>query len=174
MTRPLARNEIAAKIFEDIRDRPYRVALSGEKPADNCYFKGTELIRLLTTLGYTVRARVGEIDWHDGPYPADVLALLDTSVLFTHFYPEIMMDDGNWFVLDPSWNKNFAQKYNLPFSEFGAANMPCFRIKKLYEPDEQAPYAWGWLSDKKVIEDYMAKTGAFFAALNGWLERENP
>lgn len=170
----MTREEIAAKIFEDIRERPYRVAVSADAPADNCYFKGVELIKMMTTLGYTMRGRVGEINWHDWPLPQDILALMNTDAPETHFYPEILMDDGNWYVLDPSLNKAFAQKFGLPYSEFGAANMPCFRITRLYEPNEQAPYAWSWLSDKTVIERYTEKMGPFMNALNEWLKRENP
>lgn len=167
------REKIARQIFDDIRDRPFRVATSINAPAANCYFKAMELVKLLTTLGYECRGRLGEIDWADTPCPLDILALKNPGVIDTHFYLEVFLD-GKWKIQDPTWNKSFALKHGLSYSEFGADNQSCFKITKLYDLETQAAYASGWLSDQSVIEKYMDDMGPFLTALNAWLEKENP
>lgn len=167
------REDIARRSFEKIRDRPYRVATSVHTPAANCYFKAMELVKILTTLGYETRGRLGEIDWADTPCPPEILVLRKEGVIDTHFYLEICLD-GQWKTLDPSWNKAFAVKFGLDYSEFGEDNQTCFKITKLYDLEQQANYAWGWLSDETTIQRYMEDMGPFLTALNEWLSRENP
>ena len=164
---------LARSVFEEIRDRPYRIAPTPEEKADNCYFKGTELIQKLTGFGYKMRGRLGDIDWHDGPYPHEVLALLPPDTFDTHFYPEIYMD-GEWKILDPSLNKSFAQQYGMPYSEFGADNESCFTIRRLFDFDEQAAYTNRWLTDDQFVYDYQSQRRQFFESLNDWFERVNP
>lgn len=166
------RNELAQNIFDEIRDRPYRVALYPEI-ANNCYFKSVELIQKLTDLGFPMRGRVGEIDWADTPCPPEILKLLPEDAVETHFFPEIMIDQ-EWRTLDPTWNKSFAVKYGLPYSEFGANNHSCFKIHRLYNLEEQAAYVWNFLNDKETADTYMQKARPFLTALNNWLEVENP
>lgn len=167
------RENIARQIFEEIRDRPYRVTTSVHTSAANCYFKAMELVKQFTTLGYECRGRLGEIDWADTPCPPEILALRKPGVVDTHFYLEIFLD-GAWKIIDPSWNKSFAVKYSLPYSEFGADNQACFKITKLYDLEQQATYAWSWLNDETTIAKYMEDMGPFLTALNKWLEKENP
>ena len=164
-------NDIAKEIFEEIRDRPYRVALYPDR-AENCYYKGTELIDRLTTLGFAMRARIAEIQWDDTPCPKELLSLHPTDADTTHFYPEIFLDN-EWKILDPSWNKSFAQKYDLPYSEFGQNNESCFKIHKLLDQEEQASYVAGWsakLENPQAFKQYEP----FLTALNEWLEEVNP
>lgn len=167
------REDITRKIFEEIRDRPYRVATSAHTPATNCYFKAMELVKPLTTFGYELRGKLGEIDWADTPCPQHILALRKPNVIDTHFYLEILLD-GRWKILDPSWNKSFALKHSLPYSEFGADNTSCFKITKMYDVESQTAYAWGWLHDPSLIEKYIDDMGPFLTGLNQWLEKENP
>ncbi len=169
----MGREHFAKEIFEEIRDRPYRGAIY-PNTAWNCYFKGIELIGRLATLGYLMRARIGEIHWEDTPLPPNIIALKPKDSLDTHYYPEIWMND-EWKILDPSWNKSFAEKYNLPFSEFGKDNESCFKIIKLYNETEQASYIETWLKkvDSKIVDERTDYT-LFINAMNKWLNDVNP
>ena len=133
-----------------------------------------ELVQKLTTLGYALRGRVGEIDWRDFPCPPEICDLLPPDAVETHFFLEIQ-DREDWYILDPTLNKSFAQKHNLPFSEWGNPdNQSCFRITRLYDLDYQAEYAWAWLSDPDTIAAYIDKNGKFLNAISAWLKTENP
>lgn len=167
---------VAQKIFEHIRDRPYRVATDPHTPADNCYFKSIELIKELTGYGYTLRARLGEIDWRDLPFlPDNIMAHYEhhTNTAHTHFYPEIYIDN-EWRILDPSWNKAFAENYDLPFSVFGEENQSCFKITKLYSHEEQIHYVSNWMNDAQKTKEFFSHTKEFFQHVNDWLKRNNP
>ncbi len=161
-------HDYAQTIFEEIRDRPYRGTTYPEK-SQNCYFKGTELLSRLTTLGFAMRARIGEMQWEDAPVPTEIVKLLPKDSISTHFYPEIFIDE-KWRILDPSWNKSFAQKYNLPYSKFGEDNESCFKITKLYDETEQAQYIKDWT--EKESND--SSNDLFITAMNNWLEDVNP
>lgn len=166
------RNDLAQKIFEEIRDRPFRTALYPEK-ANNCYFKSSELIQKLTDLGFSMRGRLGEVDWADTPCPPEILKLLPEDAVETHFFPEIRVD-GEWKILDPTWNKSFAVKFNLPYSEFNRENESCFKIHRLYDLEEQAAYVWTFLNDQQAADIYIKKARPFLSAINEWLDIENP
>lgn len=169
----MRREQIANNVFEEIRDKPFRVALSADRPANNCYFKCMELSQKLITLGYQVRGRLGEINWNNLSFiPNEILELFPQDQIDTHFYLEIFLNE-EWFILDPTWNKSFAQKFNQPYSVFGQKNKSCFQIVRLYNNEEQSDYAWTWLNDQTVIAEYTSKTGEFFKALNNWLEANN-
>lgn len=169
----MTRNDIAKQIFEEIRDRPYRGAIYPEK-AWNCYHKGTELLGKLAILGFPVRARIVEIDWQDTPVPKNILALIPEGSYETHFHVEIFMDD-EWKLLDPSWNKSFAKKFNLPYSKFGADNESCFKIINVLDEQKQAyHYTSHWLHQRDTNTEYFYAYKKFIVALNKWLEEVNP
>jgi hypothetical protein len=172
MSANLDREKIARKIFEEIRDRPYRVALYPDA-ADNCFYKGTEVIQKLTSCGYEMRARVGEFYWEDTPCPKEIVDLHPENEAALHFYPEIY-HDGAWKILDPSFNRVFSEKTGLPYSEFGEENEPCFPMEKLYNAAQQAEYTWKWVSNPQMMDNYMAENHDFLYALNLWLEEINP
>ncbi len=168
-------HECAQRIFEDIRDRPYRVALTPDLPADNCYYKGIELIKELTPLGYAMRARCGTVDWRDLdmiPHYIFEFYCEKTNIAHTHFYPEICLD-GRWLILDPSWNKTFAEEYGLPYSQFGADNISCFNIHKLFSQEEQIAYTAQCLNHDES-EIYFKEMERFYTEINHWLKQHNP
>lgn len=53
-------HDLAISVFEEIRNRPYAWSVQKDVHANNCYFKGIEVLQRLGSFGYAVRGCVGE------------------------------------------------------------------------------------------------------------------
>lgn len=157
----------ARALFADIQQRPYRVSTQAGVPADNCFFKGMELLQKLAVLGYTVRGRIGETYWDTGLFPADIVALAPQDIVCTHFYPEIMGDDGQWRIADPSFQPALAQ-HGFTIGSFDGTPTSCFPITRLYSQEESIAYQLQW-QDERLVADYFERSKTFLTRLNDWL-----
>lgn len=72
-------------IFDEIRNRPYAWSVAADRSANNCYFKGIELLQRLGILGYAVRGRIGET-FLDERVPEEIRHLYPSEFLLTHFW----------------------------------------------------------------------------------------
>ncbi|MAS87800.1 MAG: hypothetical protein CMH30_07490 [Micavibrio sp.] len=158
----------ARKIFEEIRDRPYRVMVTADDTAQNCYIKNKELLEELGMLGFGVRGRFCEMDWNDTPLPKDLVKLYPEDLLATHFYIEIE-ENGNWRALDASWNKELEER-GFPICTWEGDNPIGLKVKKLYNFDEQTAYLEEASKDE-IVEDYFTRAAPFLKALNKWLDK---
>jgi hypothetical protein len=155
----------AKKVFDKIQSRPYRVSTQAGVPADNCFFKGIELLQELGTLGYAVRGRVGETYWDPNIFPKEVLKLLNRESEVTHFFIEILLD-GEWKILDASFHPPLA-KFGFPIGGWDAGTL-CFPITRLYTQEESIAFQEKW-NQEGMIEEYFQREGLFLGALNKWL-----
>lgn len=156
-------NHAAAKqIFDEIRARPYGVSTESGVRAENCYFKGTELLQRLGTLGYAVRGCVGETYWDPKLFPADVLALEPREFQTTHFWCEALLDD-TWKALDPSFDPPLAA-HGFTVAEFGDGHL-CFPVTKHLTHEENIAYQAVW-SDPDHASRYYDASLPFLQALN--------
>ena len=161
------------KFFDEIRDKPYRISVSINERADNCYFKSIDLSEKLIPLGYTIRSKLGEMDWHSFPMPENIKTLIPKNVIQRHFYLEIFIDN-EWRILDPSLPKSLATNLNLPYSKFGKNNKSCFEMTRIYSPQEQSDYMIDALNNPQVWNEYFEKSQNFLKALNLWLTSLGP
>ena len=157
----------ARAIFHEMQSRPYAVTEVFGKTANNCYYKGIELIQRLSSLGYAVRGRAGETYWDAKLIPADILQLYPRQHLVTHFFVEAEID-GAWWTLDPSIDPAL-EKYGFQAGRWSEIPSLCFPITKLYNQDEQIAHVMKW-NDPSYVQSYFADAGTFLKKLNAWLD----
>lgn len=156
-------NHTAAKaIFDEIRARPYAVSQTPGVRAENCYFKGTELLQRLGALGYSVRGSVCDTYWDSKLFPADLLTLEPKDFKTTHFYCEAELD-GVWTPLDPSFDPALAA-HGFTVSEFGDGKL-CFPATRHFTQEENIAYQAVW-SDPDYTRRYFTASAAFLAGIN--------
>ena len=153
----------AIGIFKEIQARPYGLCLSPGVPANNCFFKGTELLRKLGTLGYTVRGRVCDTYWDKNILPAAAVDLLPTHMPCTHFFTEVMVD-GEWTIADASLQPSMA-KHGFTIGSFGKGGESCFPVTKLYSPEETIACTKDW-DDPAYTKNLYAEWVAGWSAIN--------
>lgn len=158
-------HEAARTIFNEIRARPYRVNTAPGLRAENCYFKGIELLQRLGALGYAVRGVIGETYWDPTVFPVELLRLLPEDTLATHFWCEAELD-GAWIALDTSFNPELA-KHGFAVSEFGDGVL-CFPITRRYAPDEMQEYMAAW-NEPGRADAFFKANASFFSAFNTWI-----
>lgn len=155
----------ARAIFEEIRNRPYAWSTELGKPANNCYFKGIELLQRLGALGYAVRGRVGET-FLDAKMPEEIRLLYPSEFQLTHFWVEVLLKDV-WHTLDASYDPGLASAgFNV--SEWHS-NRICFEITKAYTQQEAIAYQDMWM-DPEYARLYFEAVGPCATALNKWFD----
>jgi hypothetical protein len=162
----LDQHKEAQSIFYEIQARPYAVSEMVGKPANNCYFKGIELLQRLGVLGYAVRGRTGETFWDKALIPDEISSLYPKQHLVTHFFVEVEID-GVWWALDPTIDPAL-EKNGFQVGKWDESRTLCFPITKLYNHTEQIAYATQW-NDPAYAQSYFADAGLFLKRLNGWL-----
>lgn len=153
----------AQKIFEEIRSRPYEWSSVPGKSANNCYYKGIELLQRLGILGYAVRGRVGET-YLDSNFPVEIRALYPQDLVLTHFWVEVELDDG-WSILDASYDPPLAKAGFVVNS--WESNTTCFEITKTYSQEQAIAYQNEW-NNPNYARDYFQRIGPCAKALNSW------
>lgn len=154
----------AKAIFEEIRDRPYRLSDKAGVHADNCFFKGQELIQRLGTLGYCVRGRIGEMNWHNGIIPEPLIQAIPDDIVPTHFYVEVYRDQA-WHILDASLQMPL-EKLGFKIGQWDQGQS-CFEIISLYDQQESIAYQEKWL-DPDMQKTFFARTGHVWKNLDAW------
>lgn len=158
-------HQAARAIFEEIRNRPYAWSSQMDKPADNCYFKGIELLQRLGTLGYAVRGRVGET-FLDAKIPEEIRLLYPSEFQLTHFWVEVLLKDV-WHTLDASYDPGL-ENAGFNVNDWDS-NRTCFEITKVYTQQEAIAYQDVW-SDPEYARSYFEAVGPCATALNKWYE----
>lgn len=156
----------AAKlIFNEIRDRPYEWVTVPNKPAQNCYFKGIELLQRLGILGYAVRGQVGETQLDD-LVPESIRDLYPHDFELSHFWVEVLLD-GHWHTLDPSFDA-LLLRGGLPVTEW-ESNSTCFEIIKTYTQEEIIAKQNEW-NNADFTHRYFKAVAPCALALNRWYQ----
>ena len=158
----------AISVFNEIQSRPFRVSHNPDKVSQNCLVKGLDLIKSLGLMGYTVRGRIGESYWDPAIYPKEILHLLPNSILTTHFYVEIFLND-KWRKLDTSFQPTLG-KCGLPIGSW-ENDIVCFPITKLYTQEESLAYQAKW-TDKAYLKNFFDQGKDFWIALDKWFENK--
>lgn len=167
MPATLSRDEKARLVFEEIRERPYRVTEKvGDVDAPNCANKGMELSKILSMFGYAVRGRIIEMDWREMKLPANVLSLYPQEYPATHYYLEVL-EDGAWHALDASFDQELIDKLGYKQGEW-RNGQPSLTPVSVYNEEDTAKYLQEWWSAEKEAE-YFEKAGPFLKAVNQWL-----
>lgn len=158
-------HQAARAIFEEIRNRPYAWSTELGKPANNCYFKGIELLQRLGIIGYTVRGRTGET-YLDNKIPEQIRALYRPEFQLTHFWVEVLLGDI-WYALDASYDPGLASA-GFDVNDWDS-NRICFQITKTYTQEEAIAYQAVW-TNPEYAQSYFKAIAPCANALNLWYE----
>lgn len=158
-------HKAAKAIFEDIRNRPYAWSTVPGESADNCYFKGVDLLKGLGVLGYSVRGRIGDT-YLDDKVSAEIKGLYPSTFPLTHFWVEVHLED-QWRALDPSYDPPLARAGFL-VNEWDS-NRTCFDITRIYTQEESIAYQNVW-QDSEYVHKYFEAIAPCAAALNKWYQ----
>ncbi len=165
--RPTEQHAVARRIFEEIRERPYAVSVEAGVAANNCYYKGIELLQRLGCLGYAVRGCTAETFWDETLIPPEIHKLYPPKHLVTHFYVEAEID-GAWRILDPSFDP-VLEKAGFRIGQWDSRTIACFTLTKIYDQKEQIAYTEMW-NDPVYAVSYFLEAGPFLRAFNTWLD----
>ena len=153
------------ELFESIRDIPYRIPLTLEDASVDCDKKHRKLAEILAKEGFTVRFRVCSFLWSKQSIPKKILDIphIDTC---EHIFLEVFRD-GHWDVFDISWDKGL--KNIFPICEWVKKdNAIALEYIEMYPPDYSKPLTHN-VSEESFLDD-IHTSGAFYEALNNWLE----
>ena len=159
-------HEAAKAIFCEIRNRPYAWSTTYGLPANNCYFKGTELLQRLGAIGYTVRGKVRET-YLDEKIPTEIKNQYPSQFLLTHFWVEVFLENM-WHTLDASYDPGLQR---IGFIVNGwESNQTCFDITKVCTQEETVSYAVEWHSEE-YAQRYFSAIYPCATSLNAWFEK---
>lgn len=156
---------LAIKVFEEIRDIPYRISLSTREKSNNCVGKHILLLKKLSDLGYNCQYRVCTFNWSDLDLPNELLTIPHENES-THVFLEVEID-GLWKNVDATWDQSLSKI--LPINSWdGESNTQiAVPVVKLFsiEKSKQIMSA----GDNSTIED-LKINGEFYKKINEWLE----
>lgn len=155
------------RLFNEIRDTPYRIPLAATEIDQCCTGKHKRLKAQLEETGLSVRWRVCTFKWSDIPLPTEVseIAHADNS---THAYLEVERD-GVWKKVDATWDSRLSSI--LPVTEWDGDSDTALAVPSLetYSPEESAQI----ISDEssEIIERDLKINKEFYSSFNQWLEQ---
>lgn len=157
----------AKDIFEKERDTPYRIPLSLQDVDDCCAGKHIRLRKNLEALGISVRWRICWFKWSDTSIPENIRSIPHEDEC-SHLYIEVELNN-NWVAIDASWDLGLASilpvsVWSEPFTGT-SVGVPAY---KTLSPEESEIFMNAFTSEE--TEEDLRKNGAFFKALNVYLE----
>lgn len=157
------------KIFEDIRDIPFRIPLASDEPNCDCTGKSILLKKQLEKIGVEARFGVCWFYWDDLKLPEEISSIPHDKDC-THTFVEIFMDN-RWIKLDPSWDIALGVKFTI--AHFDGSRDTALMVKPIefFTPEKSAEIINNQINDTcEVIANDLERNGAFYRALNIYLE----
>jgi hypothetical protein len=156
------------RIFEKVRDIPYRIPLNLKEKDNTCSGKSRKLFKLLSERGYKVRYRVGICSWDAFPLPKEIKEIPHDKKTM-HSYVEIFLE-GKWIILDTTWDKKL-KKILFVNDWDGKSNTKLgFKITKLFGPKKSIRLMEHDTSKKKLEVEFK-RNRKFYKAINLWLAK---
>ncbi|MCK4554477.1 hypothetical protein KAU19_06005 [Candidatus Parcubacteria bacterium] len=155
------------KIFNSIRDIPYKIPLSLGDKAIDCDKKHKKLFDLLIRQGLKVRFRICVFLWSELNIPAKILKIPHIDKC-EHLYLEVFIND-QWTTLDVTWDIGLKNIFKV--NEWNGKSNTALAVKpiKIYGPQENKK-----LSHTETKESFLEDirtSGSFYKAFNKWLEK---
>lgn len=160
-------SEDITKEFNEVRDTPFRIALSLQESADDCLGKANRLFKIFKKYGYDVRYRVCKIKWSSISLPEKVSKMPHDDNC-SHTYLEVKIN-GQWKIIDATWDKGLKNLFSI--NEWGGKWNNKFAIPCLecFSPEESLEYIKRITTDEAIALD-LKENGTFYKAMNEWLE----
>lgn len=103
--------KLRIKIFEAIRDIPYRI--SCQENDTSCRAKSKLLGDLLTRAGLKCQAVRGISQWSELGLPGDILNLIKRPI-FNHFFVKVYIPENKkWVNVDATWDTGLKTKFTI-------------------------------------------------------------
>jgi len=155
------------KIFESVRDIPYKIPLSYEEEDNCCSGKSDKLFDLLVKEGYKVRYRVCLFLWEDLSLPEEVRKISHDKDC-THTYLEIYLK-GGWKILDSAWDIGLKDIFEVNNWDGKSGTKIALDPIKIFSPEKSLSIVKD--QTKKVIDDDLSRNKKFYKKFNEWLDR---
>ncbi len=153
------------KIFEDVRDIPYRLRFSADDNDFSCDGKHRRLAELLIPLGYEVRPRTCLYKWESMPIPQSILKL-DPAEFYLHRFLEILIGD-RWVRIDVTWDRALGRIF--PVNEWDGKSDTAIGVPyvgNIFSPEDSEFPEF----DKEKVDANLKKRKIFHEAFNSWLD----
>lgn len=157
------------KIFNEIRDIPFRIPMSATESLFDCAGKSILLRKKLEDLGIKARLAVCFFYWNDLNLPKDIKEIPHDRDC-THTFVEAFINE-KWVKLDPSWDSALSKIFDI--ANFDGENSTDLAVRAIgfFDPEISA------LMIKKQTENYLefvasdlARNEQFYEAVNNYLE----
>ena len=161
-------NEII-KIFNEVRNIPFRIALSKDDECLDCAGKSIILRKKLEEIGVKTRFAVCYFYWINMGFPDDVNKISHDKDC-THTFVEVLIND-KWIKLDPSWDK--ALEKIFPISYFDGEHDTILAVKPagIFDPEKSERIMKNQENNyDNVINEDLARNGEFYEAIDNYLE----
>ena len=154
------------KIFNRIRDIPYKIPVSLKEKDFCCSGKHKLLKEFLEKEGYKVRYRVVSFKWSSLNLPLEVKNISHENIC-THVYLEILINT-NWVNMDATWDPMLKNIFTINQWNRNVNNIAVQIIEKFYIKKSQEIM-------KRETEDCITEdlkiNGKFYKAFNNFLNQ---
>ena len=160
------------RIFEEVRDLPYRIPLEYNEPDYACEGKYKMFMKLADRYNIKARPLVFEYQWTSLNLPRKLLKYtLEEDVL--HICPEVYIEErGIWVPADPTWDIKLKNKHNGIYVNEWDGESPT-RLSapptRICTPEESLESSLEEMTKGEFDED-LKQNGGFYKAFNEWLE----
>jgi hypothetical protein len=154
------------KIFNSIRDIPYRIPLSPDEEDNCCNGKHKKLFSLLKKAGHQARYRVCTFLWSSLNLPPELMKISHDDQAI-HVYVELFLNN-QWLVLDATWD--IGLKKFFPINEWDARSNTEIAVKPIetFSLEKSAEIMNN--QDKNYIH-LESNDHKFSQAFNDWLNK---
>lgn len=147
------------KIFESVRDIPYRVPETDEEPDHACWGKSTILYKKLKKAGFKVRYRIAVQVIEENHFPEEIKKLAKMEFM-NHLFVEVNLG-GEWFLLDATYDSPNLSGFNDLRTQ-KKCKIPGI-VNKIYSPKESEEVRKFWDREVKRVR---ADNLEFYKAFN--------
>ncbi|HEU0117500.1 MAG TPA: hypothetical protein VFR09_02600 [Alphaproteobacteria bacterium] len=161
------------KLFQFIRDIPYRIALSQDEQDYSCAAKTPMLQKMLSTVGLKSRRICCQFEWKSFGLPEDILKQAIATECGHEYLEVYIPENDKWVAADPTWDSKI-NSTGLPIAEWDGMNPTALAIKptKVFSPEESAKINEEVENaSKEAWNTFFEENRIFFRSLNAWFER---
>ncbi len=162
------------RIFEYVRDIPYRIRLNYSEPNYICDGKYKMFVGLAKKYGIKTRPVVCDTAWGLLELPEEIRNIPHDDNDIAHIYPKVYIPEKEiWVpVVDSTWDIRLKGKHTaIHVNEWDgySTTIPGFPSVKTYNLKDSTRFAKEELTEEEFEED-MKENGRFYEAFNNWLE----
>ncbi len=156
------------KIFNSIRDIPYKIPLSFADKSVDCDKKHRKLYKSLEKEGIKVRFRVCVFLWSDLSIPKYILKIPHQDKC-EHLYIEAFVNK-KWITLDATWDIGLKNIFDVNIWDGKSNTNIGVKPIEIYKPQKNKKLLHNQTKENflKDIRD----SGKFYKTFNKWLETE--